>query len=265
MGLKAMVKVLDGLPDAVKPLYRREGEGDKAVYLLDVEAVDGWELTGSGLKSALGKLRDEREALAGQLEGFKGLDAAKARDALAKVEAMKSWTPEDKVLQQIEAKTRELAAAKDIEIGALKQQLDALNGRYREVRINAELTDAAAKARFVAPHLAPRLFGDRIQLNEKLEPVVIGANGKPLTRILNDGTILPVTIAEFVAEQARLDDYKPLVAGNNATGTQGSTGHVNNQQQRGSVPPASPGLDHAAALDRLASELARVRQPGGAA
>lgn len=255
MALKAMVKTLDGLPDAVKPLYRRDGEGDKAVFVLDVEPADGFALENvAALKATVLKTREERDTLS---DAFKGLDAAKARDALAKVEAMKNWTPEEKVAGMIEARTKELAAAKDAELGTVKQQLQALETRYRAVRVDAALTEAARKAKFVAPHLASKLFGERVGLNEALEPVVLGTDGKPVTQVNNDGSVRPVTIDEFVASMARHDDYKDLVAGNNATGTQG-TRHGASGSQTG-TQDATPAHVKRQYLDaQLADELMKL-------
>lgn len=225
MALKAMVKTLDNIDAAAKALYRKEGE----VYVLDVEASEGWALENvTGLKSTVQKLREESGEKDKRLEAFKELDPDKARDALKKLGEMKNWTPDDKLREQIEARTKEVAAAKDAEIKALSDRLAGITRGYEAVTVERALIDAAAKAKFIAPSIAPKLFREHVKLveqNGNLVPAVVGNDGKPRTAVNNDGSIRQVSIEEFVAEQAKLAEYAPLIAANGATGTKGSTGH----------------------------------------
>ena len=56
--------------------------------------------------------------------GFaRGTDSWEPLVRAEKVEAMKSWSPDDKVAEQIEAKTREVATSKQAEIDALNAKL----------------------------------------------------------------------------------------------------------------------------------------------
>lgn len=220
MALKAMLKTLDGLEAPVKALYKQDG--DK--FMLDVEPTEGFELVGGGLKTALLKEREAREAAEKRIEQFKDVDPDKARDALKKVDAMKNWTPDEKVRELIEVKTKELAAQKDAEYAPKLKSAEATRKAYESLVIDKALEDAAAKHKFLAPALAPKLFRESVSLVEKdgkLLPVVLGQDGKPAMKVENSGATRNVTIDEFMAEKAQDPMYAPLIAGNGATGTQG--------------------------------------------
>lgn len=231
MALKAMVKSLDGITEAHRALYRKDGEGDKAVFVLDVEPAEGFALENvTGLKSTIQKLRDSEGEKEQRLAAFKDLDPTTARDALKKVEQMKHWSSDDKVREQVDQHGKQVAAAKDAEIAALNQKLANITKGYEAATVERALIDAAQKAKFVAPNIAARLFRDAVKLDDKLQPVVIGADGKARQVVNNDGTSRNMTIEEYVAEQAKQDEYKPLVAGNGATGSKGSEPRTGTQQ-----------------------------------
>lgn len=250
MALKAMLKNLDGLDAAAKAFYKADGDR----FLLDVEAVEGFELVGAGLKTALAKERQTREELEKRVEAFKDFDPDKARDALKRVDAMKNWTPEEKVNEQLQAKLKELAAQKDAEYKPRIDGLEATRKAYESLVIDKALEDAAAKNKFISPKLAAKLFRDQVALADS-KPVVMGTDGKPRKVMLNDGTERTVTIDEYVAEQAKLDDYKPLIAGNSATGTQGR-----NPQTQTNQPATFGGPDR---LQQAKQELASLLVPRG--
>lgn len=217
MALKAMLKTLDGLNEAQKALYKQDG--DK--FLLDVEGVDGFELVGGGLKTALAKERDRAAELEKRMEALKDIDPDKARDALKRVDAMKNWTPEEKVQATIDAKLKELAAQKDAEYAPRLKDAEATRKAYESLVIDKALEDAAAKHKFLSPALAlPHLRPSVGLLDNK--PVVLDKDGKPRSRMDNNGVQHPVTIEEFVAEKAKDPFFAPLIAGNNATGSRGA-------------------------------------------
>ena len=244
MALKAMLKNLEGVSDAHKPLYKKQGEGDAALFILDVEPQEGWALENvTGLKTALENERETVGTLKAQVKATEGIDPVKAREALEKVESMKSWSSDDKVKEQVEQHGKAVAAEKDAIINQLKTQNETFRRGYEAVTVEQALIDAATDAKFLTPKLAPKLFRDSVRLEEregKLIPVVIGPDGKAMKATNNDGTQREVTIKEFVAKLAASDEYAPLVAGNNATGTRGpgQTGNPNpGQTQQTEVSP----------------------------
>lgn len=254
MGLKAMLKTLDGLDDAQKALYRQDGDS----FLLDVEPVDGWELTGAGLKNALQREREAREQAESKAKAFEGLDPEKVRDALSKVEKMKDWTPEDKLKEQIEAKTRELAAAKDTEIKAAIERAELYRKGYEGLTVDRQLEEALNENKFLAPKLAARLFRQNVRMVEKdgqLVTEVVGEDGKPLTRIdSSTGEYLKVGVKEFIAEQAKKPEFAELIRGNPATGTRGSDPAATQSDQ--SHRQNSPNYSEGKALEKLSKAMA---------
>lgn len=221
MAIKATVKTLDGLSDAVKALYKQDG--DK--FMLDVEPSDGFELVGGGLKTALLKERETVSELRAASEAFKGLDPKAAREALEKVKTMDSWTPSEKAQELADKRGKEVAALKDAEYAPVKKSYEAIRKAYELQLIGKALEDAATKHKFVAPALAPKLFGENVRLEEKdgvFTPVVLDQSGKPLKEINKDGTERAVSIDEFIAAKAKDPIYAPLIAGTKATGTGGN-------------------------------------------
>lgn len=256
MALKAMVKTLDGIEDAQKSLYRRESNGAESRYVLDVEPVEGYALENvAGLKGALVKERENVAEAGKRLDAFRDLDPVKARDALAKVDAMKSWTPDDKVREQIEARTREMAVKHDHEVASLKTSNAQLRAGYEKVTVEHALVQAATRHQFMVPAIAARLFRDQVALDANLQPVVLGADGKARQTVNNDGAVRSVTIDEFVAEQAKNPDYAPLIQGNGATGTRGAGGNHISQQ----AAPQREIIREEVAMGRLADLIVRQR------
>lgn len=223
MALKAMLQTLNGLDDAAKAMYRQDGEH----FILDVEPVEGFALENvSALKTALQREREAAETASKTAKAFDGLDPVKAREALEKLEKVRNWTPDDKVNDLLEARTQELAEKKDAEKAAIEAKLNTYRKRYEAVTVEAMLKDAATKAKFISPALAPKLFRDAVRLEETeqgdLIPVVLGPDGKAATVVENSGKVRPKTIEEYVAEMAKTDEFAPLVAANSATGTAGT-------------------------------------------
>jgi len=250
MALKAMLKTLDGLNDAQKALYKQDG--DK--FMLDVEPVDGFELVGGGLKSALLRERENREAAEKRLERFKDVDPDKAREAFEKVKSMDTWTPGEKTQELIEKRGKEVAALKDAEYAPKVKHAEAIRKAYESLTLEKALEDAAAKHKFIAPKLAPKLFRENVRLEEKdgvFTPVVVGQDGKPVKQVNKDGTDRYLTIEEFVAQKAQDKEYAPLIAGNGATGTQG--GRM--PQDPTGTQPRTVHYNQAAAVEKLAQLL----------
>lgn len=221
MAIKATVKTLDGLSDAVKALYKQDG--DK--FMLDVEPSDGFELVGGGLKTALLKERETVSELKAASEAFKGLDPKAAREALEKVKTMDSWTPSEKANELAEKRGKDVAAMKDAEYAPKVKAYEATRKAYESLVIGKALEDAATKHKFTVPSLVPKLFGESVRLEEKdgvFTPVVIGPDGKPLMKLDAQANSRPVTIDEYIAEKAKDPTYAPLIAGTKATGTGGT-------------------------------------------
>ena len=249
MTLKAMLKNLDGLSDSHKALYRKDGDQ----FILDVEGVEGWALEDvKALKGALLKERTKAEELEKRGETFKDIDPDKARDALKKVDAMKSWTPDEKVKEQIEAKTKELAAQKDAEYAPKVKMLEVTRRAYESLAVDRALEESASKAKFISPKLVLPHLRPGVAVVEKdgqLRVAVIDDQGKPRLHVNKDGSTREVTLDEYVTEKAQDKLFAPLIQGNGSTGTQGRTYDIPNDK------PRTVHYSNAEALEKLANSL----------
>lgn len=254
MAIKAKLANMDGLSDAVKALYRKDGEH----FVLDVEPVDGFALENvQGLKSALLKERETVANLSAGVESFKGIDAAKAREALEKVKSMDSWTPSEKANELIEKRGKDVAAMKDAEYAPKVKAYEATRKAYESLVIGKALEDAATKHKFTVPALVPKLFGDAVRLEEKdgvFTPVIIGADGKAIMKLDGQANSRPLSIDEFIAEKAKDPMFAPLIAGTTATGTGSRTPQSNGN---GHTNPSNPFAEQAAATETFNSLLTR--------
>jgi len=221
MSLLAAVATLDGLDETTAKLYKADGER----FVLDVQPVDGFVLENvTGLKSTVTNLRGQLDEANKLNKAWDAIDKtpAEAQEALTKVESMKDWTPEERVAEQIEAKTKEVASSKQAEIDALNVRFGITMASLEAATVKQALIDAATKANFVSPTLAPKLFRDSVKLQEKdgvFTAIVVNNQGEQRTSVQANGDIKAVSIEDYIAEQAKLPEYLPLIQGNPASGT----------------------------------------------
>lgn len=195
MSLQYRIKSLEGLDEAVKPLYQKTEAGDFTLMVEGVEPVEDI----AGLKSALEK---EREARRQANERAQAADEAarKAAEERARKEGdvtalEKSWS--DK-LQGLETKW--------------KDEKESLIGVIRNNVVHATAVDMATKlavpgsAETLLPHIEGRLsmeFRDG-----KAVPVVLDAEGRPSA----------MTVEELSTEIANKPAFAPVIAATRATG-----------------------------------------------
>lgn len=220
MALKAIVDNLDGLSEELTKEYKQREDGK---YVLDVTAVDGLELAEvSKLQSALSKERENARKANEQLKNYEGLDSAKAREALKKVEEMATWTPEQKVKEQIEAVKASMLDAHGKEKKALEEKLVRLNKALEEAMIvsvaTQALTEQKGSVKLLMPHIRQQT---RLRdVEGKLLVEVLGPDGSPrLTG--SDGHAM--SISELVTEMKTQNDFASAFEGTGATGS-GATG-----------------------------------------
>jgi hypothetical protein len=77
MALKAILATLDGLDEALKPLYKKTDDGK---YVLEVEGLTDHRSKLEEFRATNRALAEKVEELQKQLEGFKGLDPAKYKE-----------------------------------------------------------------------------------------------------------------------------------------------------------------------------------------
>ena len=232
MALKAILDSVEGLAGDIAQEYKKRDDGK---YVLDVTSVDGLELVEvAKLQSALSKERENARKSTDQLKAFEGLDAAKAREALKKVEEMASWTPEQKVKEQIATVEAQMLEAHGKEKKKLEEKLAQLTKSLEEAMIvsvaTQALTEQKGSARLLMPHI--RQQTRLCEADGRYIVEVLGPDGNPrLTG--SDGHTM--TIAELVAEMKTQNDFASAFEGTGATGSGAS---------RGSNPPRPKGGLH---------------------
>lgn len=218
MALKAILDSLDGLSADVAKEYKK---GDDGKFRLDVTEVNGFALEDvAGLRSSLSKERENVRTLKEQSKTFEGLDPAKARDAIKKVEEMANWTPEQKVKEQIEAVKTQLLDAHGKEKRALEDRQSKLTKQLEESMIRSVATQAIVELKGTKD--APMVMMPHIERQTRLRETdgkyiveVIGQDGNPrLTG--SQGTAM--TIAQLVDEMKTQDAWAFCFEGKNAKG-----------------------------------------------
>ena len=241
MALKAIVDNLDGLAEDVAKEYKQR---EDAKYVLDVMSVDGLELAEvSKLQSALSKERENSRKATEQLKAFDGLDPTKAREALKKLEEMATWTPEQKVKEQIETVKASIIEAHAKEKAALQEKVEKLTKSLQEEMITSVVSQEVAKqkgnVRLLMPHIQKQT---RLRdADGKFISEVLDTDGNP--RVYgSDGH--PMSIGELVAEMKTQDDFASAFEGTGATGSGATgsntqrTGGRANLEELAKLPPA---------------------------
>jgi hypothetical protein len=128
--LKAAIRTLDEVEENQRELYRQEGE----VFVLSVEGARGWgnEII-DGLKTTLGKLRQEKGDLETRLKPYDGLDPTSAWEALQKVKEFAAIDPKkeaDRLAEEkINAQVGQIKSMYETEKRSLTASMQRLNER----------------------------------------------------------------------------------------------------------------------------------------
>ncbi len=220
MALKAIIESLEGLSEEIKKEYKERDDGK---YQLDVTSVDGLELAEvSKLQSALSKERENNRKTSEQLKNFENLDPEKAREAIQKVEEMASWTPEQKVKEQIEAVKSQLVDAHGKEKKQLENKITALTKSLEEAMIVSVASQALAEhkgsVKLLMPHIRQQTRLREVDGKHVVE--VVDESGNPR---LTGTDAHPMGIGELVSEMKTQNDFASAFEGTGATGS-GATG-----------------------------------------
>lgn len=237
MAIKAILEKLDDAPEALREHYT-EKDGK---FVLKVEPVGGYALEDvTGLKSALGAERTQREKLERDVVRFKDLDPDKARDALAKLEEFQSIDPAkeaDKIANtKFEAAKTQLLekhnadlGARDDRIGYLAKTVDVL---VREQRATAEIAEAKGSIDLLMPIVLAQTR--TVEKDGRFITEVIDAAGN--VRI-GDSNGNPMTMKELVAELRASDKFGRAFEGDGHSGS----GKEHDSGQGGPVTLANMG------------------------
>jgi acetolactate synthase small subunit len=209
----------EALSEELQQQYEQIEDGR---YLLSVDPVDGYGLEDvNGLKSSLSKERDAAKKAAIALKAFEGLDASAARAALDKVSQMDSWTPQDKVAEQIERREKQL-------VEKYQRELEARDGSLSHMRkqLEANLIEAAAVAALNKHRGNIELLLPHVKSSTRVEE---DSAGNFVARVVDrdgharismkSGSQDPMSIEELVEGMKSSDTFAPAFAGSGATGS----------------------------------------------
>ncbi len=263
MALKAVLANLDGLAENVANEYTKNEDDDK--FYLDVDPVEGYALEDvAGLKNTLSGVQKERKEARDKLKKFEGLDPAKAKEALARVEEMSEWTPDEKVKQQMADAAKQLTDKHAGELTAAEAKAAKAQTQLGSLLVNGAAMAALAKhslvkggAELLMPHIANQVRLVETESGE-LAPRVFTADGVERISLKQNSGSTPMGVEELVDTMKESDAFALAFAGSGASGSGAST----------SGPPATPPTDRTgmSSSQKIAEGLkattpARKRQP----
>lgn len=146
------------LPEPVQKEYSKTDDGS---YMIQIEGVNGYGL--ENVAKSRGALESER-ALTGELKtklkGLEGLDVVKAREALAKLDEIQKWTPDQKVQEIVKQKESALTEKFTIELTKEQTEKKAIYSQLERALIDGASTAALAKHKgniaVLLPHMRSR-------------------------------------------------------------------------------------------------------------
>jgi hypothetical protein len=143
-----------------------------------------------GLRDALEKSNANFHTTEARLRGFKDLDPDKAREALRRIEEMKSWKPGEEVERQIAAKVSEVQNKYDDDSAAWSAERDSLEEVINQMLIDGEVARILGEEslRGSAILLTPQVRARTRVVKEEID-------GKPKRRleVLNDAGQVALT------------------------------------------------------------------------
>lgn len=227
--LKPVLETIEGLaPELVEHYAEKDGK-----HYLAVESVEGIELSNvAGLKSTLGKNKEEIKKLKASLNIFGDLDPIKAREALGKMDEIANWTPDQKAVEIQEAFQAKVTEKSEVDRKAQLTKFEEEQGKLstRNKLLEKELYDTkinmtALKAIRDAggePELLMHKVTSSMQIREengKFEVVILDSSGAPRITPRPGEYEIPMTVDEYVQELKAMEVLAPAFKGSGATGS----------------------------------------------
>lgn len=261
MAIKAIIDKLEDAPEPLREHYRAgtADEGTEGKFVLGVESVGGFALEDvSGLKSALGKERTQREKLERDVVKYKDLDPDKAREALAELETLKAIDPSkeaDKIANtKFEAAKAQLLEKHTGEIKAREDRIGLLTGTVESLLVDAAATAALAEAKgsveLLLPHVRKHAKVKEVDGKFTVEIVDKDGNGR-----IADGKGTPMDIRGLVAEMRESETFARAFDGDGHSGT----GKEPDNKGGGPVKPSMGGSKE----ERVAAISKMFKTPAG--
>ena len=231
MALKALLKdpaELTTMAETLRSLYRKvEEAGKPAVFVLDVESVDGWGLEDvGGLKTVLAERREDLRKAKENLEKYKDLDPETARQAMTELQKLGNLSSDEKVQLLIEQTKQQIEEKHSKTQKELQTQLQAIEQEFERTLVDNVILGAITKHDGNPKLLAAPVKAQTI--------VVKSADGKRTVKVVNPKTMTPLisqkqnsteemSIEELVETMKRDPDYAGAFKGNGSSGA-GSSG-----------------------------------------
>lgn len=223
MALKALLKPEQhtALDKALQALYKP----NNGVFVLDVESVDGWGLEPvDDLKSALSTEKENAKKYFADLQKFKDIDPAKAREAMAKLAELGDATDDKKLQAKIDAALKPHLEKHASELKAATDRGGVLTSALQKALIDTE------GLRALGAHGGHKVLLDEIRRRTRMDEVepgvfkvrVLGDDGKTPRLSKKSGVHDPMELDEFVGTIMKGDkEYKELFRGDGKTGPGG--------------------------------------------
>ena len=216
MAFKAVYDSEQEVPEELRAHFKK---GEDGKFRADVEAVGGWGLEDvAGLKSALGKLTDRADTAERALRKFEGVDPAQAREALAKVEELANFKPEEKIAEGIRVREQQLVQKHSEDIQKIHGVNERLADQVRTLLVDSLATQAiigeGGDPEVLTPHVKARIRLDR-QDDGTFKRVVLDANGNPG---IADAQGNPMDVKHVVQELKAKANFQPAFKGSGQSG-----------------------------------------------
>lgn len=222
MELLAIIDSPEGVAENLRGFYEKKSDGK---FWLKVKTVGTVALEDVGaLKQSNSEISAERTQLKDQMKKFEGLDPEIAHKAIAKLEEMKGWKPDDKIREQIADQVNQVKDAASREKKILETKLQETQGHLENMLLNNAADGGFFKHQFVEggpdvlrPHVLARLG-------------IFEENGKPIARVKTaTGTVqfslksgsgsTPMDVQELLDTMKAQKPFSHLFAGSGASGT----------------------------------------------
>jgi polyhydroxyalkanoate synthesis regulator phasin len=221
MALKAVVEILDEVPEALREEYT-EADGR---YILDVEAVDGFALEDvKGLKNALSRQQADAKRFKDQLKAFGDMspdEAKKAAERLAELEELTNskGDVEARIKDGIKNREDQLVTKYKKELDEKDSRISHLTGKLEGALVDSRAAEAIREAKGSVELLLPHVKR-YVRMNEvdgQFVAQVVDDQDNPRISLKSNSTD-PMSIQELVKEMSGKDTYAPAFAGSGASG-----------------------------------------------
>lgn len=248
MALPAVVSKIEEVPEAFRGEYKQITEGPhKGKFIADITSVDGFGLEDiKGLKATVSSTRSERDALAQKVSKLGTHTAEEIAEAIARLEEIKNFNPDEKSAAKIEAMKKQLAEKHATELTTLQKTLQDRDRELSEIMVDSAATAAIAKHKgnltLLLPHVRAAIRVVRDKETGKVVRQIIDEKGNARVS-MKQGNTDNMDVDEYVETLRGSKEFAPAFAGSGSSGagagTTPSGGTPSNNGGSGGAPGMS--------------------------